>query len=397
MRIGDEVDTVNGNKVEGPNDATDRIKAASGRVTIVVRRKAPRPPPSSRPTTATQQAPAQQPQYAQAEARNYVTAVAAASATQQPPPPETTIAPTAQPPTAQPRFCNYCGYPIPPGAVFCGSCGKAVVRPSQSIVHPPEQQAAASTAATVQSPRAQPQEPFPIGTKVVIKRSNGNNSLCTVVKVPLGAGTFGSEDVFYTLQLDGSTSKNQFTRDQMRRATDADIAAIASSSSSRQRLRDRGRETPASPRQPPPQQQTVVQRQQAILDTIVQPPTQQAVAAMAVTTQAVANDTELEPEFEPEFDPETEIPIDREQEPEPNLIDLNPQEEPEAAPSQSATEMLADLVGNAERVAQMWSNAMSPRESGERSTAPVADLEVLGSRGYGPADGEYADGELYIV
>ena len=133
------------------------------------------------------------------------------------------------------------------------------------------------------------------------------------------------------------------------------------------------------------------------MDTIVQPPTQQAVAAMTVTTQAVANDTAVEPEFEPEFDPETEIPIDREQEPEPNLIDLNPQEEPEAAPSQSATEMLADLVGNAERVAQMWSNAMSPRESGEPSTAPVPDLEVLGSRGYGPADGEYADGELYIV
>ena len=103
----------------------------------------------------------------------------------------------------------------------------------------------------MQSPRAQPQEPFPIGTKVVIKRSNGNNSLCTVVKVPLGAGTFGSEDVFYTLQLDGSTSKNQFTRDQMRRATDADIAAMASSS--RQRFRDLGRETSSA--QPPQQQQ----------------------------------------------------------------------------------------------------------------------------------------------
>ena len=43
------------------------------------------------------------------------------------------------------------------------------------------------------------------------------------------------------------------------------------------------------------------------------------------------------------------------------------------------------------------SHDLSPRESGEPSTAPVADLEVLGSRGYGPADGEYADGELYIV
>ena len=99
-----------------------------------------------------------------------------------------------------------------------------------------------SQPATSQPTMQPPQEPFPLGSKVVIKRSNGGSSLCTVVEVPSGG-----ESAFYTVGLEGTTGRKQCTRDQMRTATDEEIAA----SSSKQRFRNVGQgSTSAEPTQP---------------------------------------------------------------------------------------------------------------------------------------------------
>ncbi len=98
-----------------------------------------------------------------------------------------------------------------------GTTGTKQCPPEQMRAAPPEPAiqptmqppATASEAAGASGP----QEPFPLGSKVLIKRSNGKSARCTVVQVPSG------EDVFYTVALDGTTGRKQCTRDEMRMAT----------------------------------------------------------------------------------------------------------------------------------------------------------------------------------
>ena len=112
--------------------------------------------------------------------------------------------------------------------------------------------AAASEAAGASGP----QEPFPLGSKVLIKRSNGKSARCTVVQVPSG------EDVFYTVALDGTTGRKQCTRDEMRMAT-----------------------LSSAPGPPPPQQQQELQEPQQQQE--LQEPQQEQAEVDAEATEAV--------------------------------------------------------------------------------------------------------------